>query len=148
MSEGNVDARPLTSVELLDAAVWREIDSEEAQPAAAFWRAIALGWAVARGAFRRPRNGCCDCAVQGEELYRTPGSHDRVSCFACLTLEILKMRNIMGFIEFFEEDDSGDWREQLEEIRLRYPGTYEDHKKEKAVLPPTPPRARRGCRPF
>jgi hypothetical protein len=32
MSEGNVDARPLTSVELLDAAVWREIDSAEAQP--------------------------------------------------------------------------------------------------------------------
>ena len=36
MSEENVDARPLTSVELLDAAVWREIDSDEAQPAAAF----------------------------------------------------------------------------------------------------------------
>jgi hypothetical protein len=34
MSEENVDARPLTSVELLDAAVWREIDSDEAQPAA------------------------------------------------------------------------------------------------------------------
>jgi hypothetical protein len=36
MSEENVDARPLTSVELLDAVVWREIDSDEAQPAAAF----------------------------------------------------------------------------------------------------------------
>ena len=36
MSEENVDARPLTSVALLDAAVWREIDSEEAQPQAAF----------------------------------------------------------------------------------------------------------------
>ena len=35
MSEENVDARPLTSVELLDAAVWREIDSDEAQSAAA-----------------------------------------------------------------------------------------------------------------
>ena len=33
------DARPLTSVELLDAAVWREIGSEEAQPAAAFLEA-------------------------------------------------------------------------------------------------------------
>jgi len=38
MSEGNVEARPLTSVELLDAAVWREIYSAEAQPQAAFWR--------------------------------------------------------------------------------------------------------------
>jgi hypothetical protein len=35
MSEENVDARLLTSVELLDAAVWREIDSDEGQP---FWR--------------------------------------------------------------------------------------------------------------
>ena len=36
MSDDSVDARPLTSVELLDAAVWREIGSEEAQPASAF----------------------------------------------------------------------------------------------------------------
>ena len=35
-------------------------------------------------------------------------------------------RNIMAFIEFFEEDGSGNWREQLEEIRLRYPGTYKE----------------------
>ena len=41
MSEENVDARPLTSVELLDAAVWREIGSEEAQPAAAFLEALS-----------------------------------------------------------------------------------------------------------
>jgi hypothetical protein len=41
MSEENVDARPLTSVELLDAAVWREIDSEEAQPAPAFLEALS-----------------------------------------------------------------------------------------------------------
>ena len=41
MSEENVDARPLTSVELLDAAVWREIDSDEAQPAAAFLEALS-----------------------------------------------------------------------------------------------------------
>jgi hypothetical protein len=39
MSEENVDALPLTSIELLDAAVWREIGSEEAQPAAAFLEA-------------------------------------------------------------------------------------------------------------
>jgi hypothetical protein len=39
MSEENVDALPLTSIELLDAAVWREIGSEEAQPAPAFLEA-------------------------------------------------------------------------------------------------------------
>ena len=51
MSEENVDARPLTSVELLDAAVWREIDSEEAQPQAAFLEALSrlVGrWLMAR----------------------------------------------------------------------------------------------------
>jgi hypothetical protein len=51
MSEENLDARPLTSVELLDAAVWREIDSEEAQPQAAFLEALSrlVGrWLMAR----------------------------------------------------------------------------------------------------
>jgi len=33
--------RPLTSVELLDAAIWREIGSEEPQPAAAFVDALS-----------------------------------------------------------------------------------------------------------
>ena len=51
--------------------------------------------------------------------------------------------NIMAFIEFFEEDDSGNWREQLEEIRLRYPGTYKDYAKEKAVRPATPARIKK-----
>ena len=41
MSEERVDVRPLTSVELLDAAVWREIGSEEAQPASAFLDALS-----------------------------------------------------------------------------------------------------------
>ena len=41
MSKESIDARPLTSVELLDAAVWREIDSEEPQPAAAFLEALS-----------------------------------------------------------------------------------------------------------
>ena len=43
--------RPLTSVELLDAAVWREIGSEDPQPAAAFIEALArlLGrWLLVR----------------------------------------------------------------------------------------------------
>jgi adenylate cyclase len=41
MSEENVDARPLTSVELLNAAVWREINSDEAQSQAAFLDALS-----------------------------------------------------------------------------------------------------------
>jgi hypothetical protein len=41
LSEENVDARPLTSVELLDAAVWREINSNEAQSQAAFLDALS-----------------------------------------------------------------------------------------------------------
>jgi len=41
MSEESVDALPLTSVELLDAAVWREIGSEDAQLASAFLDALS-----------------------------------------------------------------------------------------------------------
>lgn len=40
MEEGNRERR-LTSVELLDAAVWREIGSEEPQSAAAFLEALS-----------------------------------------------------------------------------------------------------------
>jgi hypothetical protein len=35
------EVRPLTSVELLDAAVWREIGTEDPQPASAFIQALA-----------------------------------------------------------------------------------------------------------
>ncbi len=52
MSEESVNAMPLTSVELLDAAIWREIGSEAAQPAAAFLdalsRLVAVGSSCAR----------------------------------------------------------------------------------------------------
>ena len=41
MNEVSEGARPLTSIELLDAAVWREIGSEEAQPRAAFVNALS-----------------------------------------------------------------------------------------------------------
>ena len=64
MSEENVDALPLTSVELLDAAVWREIDSADAQPQAAFLEALSrlVGrWLMVRS--DAPWNGCCDCAL-------------------------------------------------------------------------------------
>ena len=42
MNEVTTDARPLTSIELLDAAVWREIGSEEPQPQAAFLEALSV----------------------------------------------------------------------------------------------------------
>ena len=41
MNEESVNAMPLTSVEPLDAAIWREIGSEAAQPAAAFLDALS-----------------------------------------------------------------------------------------------------------
>jgi hypothetical protein len=41
LSDDKVEARPLTSVELLDEAVWCEIGSEEAQPASAFLDALS-----------------------------------------------------------------------------------------------------------
>src|ERR1700744_5980000 len=41
MIKESVVAAPPTSVELLDAAVWREIGSEGAQPPAAFLEALA-----------------------------------------------------------------------------------------------------------
>jgi hypothetical protein len=41
MKETSAEVQPLTSVELLDAAVWREIGSEEPQPRAAFVEALS-----------------------------------------------------------------------------------------------------------
>ena len=56
MSEESADMRPLTSVELLDAAVWREIGSEEAQPASAFLEALSRLVPLASGALLRAGN--------------------------------------------------------------------------------------------
>jgi hypothetical protein len=41
MNAGKTEARRLSSVELLDAAVWREIGSDKPQPPAAFVAALA-----------------------------------------------------------------------------------------------------------
>jgi hypothetical protein len=41
MNEINREARRVTSVELLDAAIWREIDSDDPQPPAAFLQALS-----------------------------------------------------------------------------------------------------------
>ena len=43
MSEESVDARPLTSVEFLDAAVWREIGSRKRSRRRPFWTRYR-GW--------------------------------------------------------------------------------------------------------
>jgi hypothetical protein len=41
MSETGDTLKPLTSLQLLDAAIWREIGSEEPQPPEAFHEALA-----------------------------------------------------------------------------------------------------------
>jgi hypothetical protein len=41
MNELNEEARRVTSVELLDAAIWREINSDDPQPPAAFLQALS-----------------------------------------------------------------------------------------------------------
>jgi hypothetical protein len=41
MSEGQVEVTRLTSVQLLDAAIWREIGSEEPQAAQAYLEALS-----------------------------------------------------------------------------------------------------------
>ena len=41
MEETQEELKPLTTVQLLDAAIWREIDSDEAQPPEAFTEALS-----------------------------------------------------------------------------------------------------------
>ena len=41
MNEKNGEVRRVTSVELLDAAIWREIGSDDPQPPAAFLQALS-----------------------------------------------------------------------------------------------------------
>src|ERR1700730_7903972 len=68
MSEENVDARSLTSVELLGAAVWREIDSEEPQPSAAFLEALSrlVGrWLMVRSDAPEMDAGTVLCKARG-----------------------------------------------------------------------------------
>jgi adenylate cyclase len=51
MSEGQAEVTRLTSVQLLDVAIWREIGTQEPQPASAFLEALStlLGrWLVVR----------------------------------------------------------------------------------------------------
>ena len=65
--------RPLTSVELLDAAVWREIGTEDPQPAFAFIEALArlLGrWLLVRSD-APGMDAITLFSVQGTGLHRT-----------------------------------------------------------------------------
>jgi hypothetical protein len=51
MSQKEVEVTRLTSVQLLDAAIWREIGTEEPQPAATFLDALSAlvgRWLIAR----------------------------------------------------------------------------------------------------
>jgi len=51
MSQKEVEVTRLTSVQLLDAAIWREIGTEEPQPAPAFLEALSAlvgRWLIAR----------------------------------------------------------------------------------------------------
>jgi conjugative transfer signal peptidase TraF len=64
-----VDTRPLTSIELLDAAVWREIGSEEARAGCSLSGCIvSRSQPVAPGAIRGAGNGCPHCAMQSTGL--------------------------------------------------------------------------------
>ena len=77
MSEGHVEVTRLTSVQLLDAAIWREIGTEEPQTAAAFFRGpFFAAWPVAIGPVQRARDGCCDRVVQGQKLCRASAAED------------------------------------------------------------------------
>jgi hypothetical protein len=63
--------RPLTSVELLDAAVWQEIGTEDPQPASAFIEALAslvARWLLVRS--ETPGDGCCYVNMQDAGLHR------------------------------------------------------------------------------
>ena len=74
MSEESADMRPLTSVELLDAAVWREIGSEEAQPASAFLEALSrlVGrWLLVLS--DAPEMDAVTVLCKARGLYRTTG---------------------------------------------------------------------------
>jgi hypothetical protein len=72
MSDDATDeARPVTSVELLDAAVWREIGSDQPQPPAAFVSALStLVGRLAARTFGEPGHRSTDHDVPGAWICR------------------------------------------------------------------------------
>ena len=59
MSQKEVEVTRLTSVQLLDAAIWREIGTEEPQPAfLEAFSALVGRWPDCE--VERARNGCCE----------------------------------------------------------------------------------------
>ena len=61
MNAVNEEARRLTSVELLDAAIWREINSDDPQPPAAFLQALSC--LLGRWLLIRSRNPAMDAVT-------------------------------------------------------------------------------------
>jgi len=69
MNETQEELKPLTTVQLLDAAIWREIGSDEPQPPEAFTEALSrlLAWLDAHS-FSSSRDGNIDHALQNTRL--------------------------------------------------------------------------------
>ena len=61
MNEKNGEVRRVTSVELLDAAIWREINSDDPQPPAAFLQALSC--LLGRWLLIRSRNPAMDAVT-------------------------------------------------------------------------------------
>ena len=61
MNKINEEARRVTSVELLDAAIWREINSDDPQPPAAFLQALSC--LLGRWLLIRCRNPAMDAVT-------------------------------------------------------------------------------------
>ena len=89
MNEVTTDARPLTSIELLDAAVWREIGSEEPQPQAAFGGPFGDRWALAPGAFERAGDRSRNSHVPLPRLYREARAGSGMQTLNCYRYALL-----------------------------------------------------------
>ena len=84
MSQKEVEVTRLTSVQLLDAAIWREIGTEEPQLAPAFLEALSAlvgRWLIARS-IGHARDGCshCDLSVSNATLFANAGWFRKIKC--------------------------------------------------------------------
>ena len=85
MNEKNGEVRRVTSVELLDAAIWREINSDDPQPPVAFLQALSC--LLGRWLLIRSRNPAMDAVtvlcqarayVERHENVEIDGSEDEL----------------------------------------------------------------------
>jgi hypothetical protein len=65
MDEKNGEVRRVTSVELLDAAIWREIGSDLPQSCGVSTGALMLAWPLVIDSFRGASDGCGHRDVPG-----------------------------------------------------------------------------------